>query len=104
LLGVQDGRGCTTGLASLGGVRELRLEHVKVTCLPPALQELRLTRCRLGPSPQLEAGTRLRALTLAACTGQVPRAPAPRAFAPGSQQDHHFLNLLSAALSLVWNN
>ena len=67
----QDGRACTSGLAGLAAVRELRLEHVKVTCLPPALQDLSLIRCRLGPSPQLEAGTRLRSLHIASCTGQV---------------------------------
>ena len=57
-------------MASLGAVRVLRLEHVKVTCLPPCLEELALTRCRLG-APQLEAGRRLRSLTIASCTGQV---------------------------------
>ena len=60
-------------------MRELRLEHVKVTCLPPALQDLSLIRCRLGPSPQLEAGTRLRLLHIASCTGQVLAAVTPHA-------------------------
>lgn len=67
---VQDGRACTAGLNSLAAVRVLRLEHVKVTCLPPCLEELSLVRCRLG-APQLEAGRRLRSLTLDCCTGQV---------------------------------
>ena len=60
----------TQGLDSLQHVRSLTLEHVKVACLPPHLEALRLVRCRLGECP-LPRGWRLQSLTIDSCTGQV---------------------------------
>ena len=62
----------TQGLDSLQHVRSLTLEHVKVACLPPHLEALRLVRCRLGECP-LPRGWRLQSLTIDSCTGQVRR-------------------------------
>ena len=60
----------TQGLDSLQHVRSLTLEHVKVACLPPRLEALRLVRCRLGECP-LPRGWRLESLIIDSCTGQV---------------------------------
>ncbi len=60
----------TQGLDSLQHVRSLTLEHVKVACLPPQLESLRLVRCRLKECP-LPRGWRLQSLIIDSCTGQV---------------------------------
>ena len=60
----------TQGLDSLQHVRSLTLEHVKVACLPPQLEALRLVRCRLQHCP-LPCGWRLQSLVIDSCTGQV---------------------------------
>ncbi len=67
---VQDGRACTQGLESLQQVRVLRLEHVKVTWLPPQLEELTLVNCRAA-APQPAQALQLHRLTIASCSIQV---------------------------------
>lgn len=64
----------TQGLDSLQHVRSLTLEHVKVACLPPQLESLRLVRCRLKECP-LPRGWRLQSLIIDSCTGQVKTSP-----------------------------
>lgn len=66
----------TQGLNNLEHVRALTLEHVKVACLPPNLEELTLVRCRLRECP-LPAGWRLRSLSVQSCSGQVTHQPSP---------------------------
>lgn len=68
---MQDGRAVTQGLDSLQQVRSLTLEHVKVACLPPLLEDLRLVRCRLPAVCPLPTGRRLRSLVIQSCSGQV---------------------------------
>lgn len=60
----------TQGLDSLQNVRSLVLEHVKVACLPPCLESLKLVRCRLRECP-LPRGWRLQSLIVQTCSGQV---------------------------------
>lgn len=59
------------GLDSLQHVCSLTLEHVKVACLPPLLEDLRLVRCRLPAVCPLPTGRRLRSLAIQSCSGQV---------------------------------
>ncbi len=66
----QDGRACTQGLEGLQQVRVLRLEHVRVTCLPPNLEELTLFRCRAA-MPQPPQTIQLHRLTISSCSMQV---------------------------------
>ncbi len=61
----------TQGLESLQQVRSLTLEHVKVACLPPLLEHLRLVRCRLPAACPLLAGRRLHSLVIQSCSAQV---------------------------------
>jgi hypothetical protein len=67
---VQDGRACTQGLESLQQVRSLRLEHVRVTWLPPNLEELTLVNCR-SAVPEPAQTILLHRLTIASCSLQV---------------------------------
>ncbi|CAL8460662.1 g192 [Coccomyxa elongata] len=69
-LAYQDGRACTQGLEGLQQVKVLRLEHVKVTCLPPNLEELTLFRCRAA-TPQPAQTKHLHRLTISSCSLQV---------------------------------
>jgi len=66
----QDGRACTQGLEGLQQVKVLRLEHVKVTCLPPSLEELTLVNCRAA-APQPAHNLTLRRLEIINCSNLV---------------------------------
>lgn len=67
---LQDGRACTQGLETLHQVKVLRLEHVKVTCLPPNLEELTLLNCRVV-APQPAHHLMLRRLAIVNCSNLV---------------------------------
>lgn len=100
---VQDGRAVTQGLDSLQHVRSLMLEHVKVDCLPPQLEALRLVRCRLKHCP-LPRGWRLQSLIIDSCTGQVSQplcCPWPMTQSYTGQEGATLPSLAASSLALV---